>query len=490
MGAPTAVYEANRSRQLSINASTALVASVAVGFVGALGMVLTGTRIGSVPDPGHSLWWISIPSGGSPLASIGFYLSLALLIGGWLGVGREAFAGGLSPRWAWIILGAWGIPFFLGPPLFSQDIFSYIGQGVIAHHGLNPYAVGPSVLGPGPLLSSIASVWRHTSSPYGPLFVLSTKWVVSLAGGSLIVEVLAFRALELIGVALMMVSLPRLARHLGTDPGVALWLGVLSPLALFSFVASGHNDALMVGLLVAGVTLAVEGRLLPGLVLCTLAATVKLPAAAAVVFLLVDRLAVVEAARRWRMAVEAVVATSVVFIGVTLACGHGWAWLGPKALRVPTELRVLSTPSVSLGTLVAHLLHLVGVPVSTSAAVTATQYVCGLAALGATVWLLVTVRRHEVVRSLGLALVLIVIGSPTVWPWYLMWGLALLAATTAQRSRVLAAVAALAMLVVGPSGHPLLGGSWYVVVSAASVGGVVWLLRGQHWRTVVSGHAA
>ena len=50
-----------------------------------------------------------------------------------------------------------------------------------------------------------------------------------------------------------MVFLPRLARHLGTDPGVALWLGALSPLALFSFVASGHNDALMVGLLVAGV---------------------------------------------------------------------------------------------------------------------------------------------------------------------------------------------------------------------------------------------
>ena len=69
---------------------------------------------------------------------------------------------------------------------------------------------------------------------------------------------------------------------------MALWLGALSPLALFSFVSSGHNDALMVGLLVAGVTLAVEGRLLAGLVLCALAATVKLPAAAAVVFLAVD----------------------------------------------------------------------------------------------------------------------------------------------------------------------------------------------------------
>ncbi len=110
-----------------------------------------------------------------------------------------------------------------------------------------------------------------------------------------------------------------------------------------------------------------------------------------------------------------------------------------------------------------------------------------MATVAAVVWLLVTVRRHEVVRSLGLALLLIVVGSPTVWPWYLMWGVVLLAATTAQRSKVLAAVAGLAMLVVGPSGHPLLLGNWYLVVSLATVAGVAWLIRGGHWRSVVDG---
>ena len=68
-----------------------------------------------------------------------------------------------------------------------------------------------------------------------------------------------------------------------------------------------------------------------------------------------------------------------------------------------------------------------------------------------------------------------------------MPGVVLLAATTAQRSKVLAAVAGLAMLVVGPSGHPLLLGHWYLAVSLASVAGVVWLVRGGHWRAVV-GH--
>jgi len=128
--------------------------------------------------------------------------------------------------------------------------------------------------------------------------------------------------------------------------------------------------------------------------------------------------------------------------------------------------------------------------VARSAVVTVTQDLVAVVAVAAVAWLLFTVRRHEVVRSLGLALLLIVLGSPTVWPWYLMWGVVLLAATGAQRSRVLAAVAAVAMLVVGPSGHPLLLGQWYLAVSLGTVAGVAWLIRGGHWRWVVEGHGA
>ena len=489
MGAPTAVHEAQSIRPGGPVEARSLAPWVAVGCAGAMGMVLTGTRIGAVPDPHRALWWLTIPSGGAPLASVFFYVSVGLLVVAWLGVGRRALAGGLTTAQAWIILAVWGLPLLLGPPLFSRDLYSYVGQGLLAHHGLNPYAVAPSALGHIPLLSAIATVWRDTTSPYGPLFVVSTKVVASVAGGSLVVQVVAFRALELIGVVLVMVSLPRLARHLGTDPGVALWLGALSPLALFSFVASGHNDSLMVGLLVAGVTLAVTGRLLPGLLLCALAATIKLPAAAAVAFLAVDGLGPVGGPKRWKVLGEAGAVLAGVFVAVTLVCGYGWAWVGPTALRIPTELRVLSTPSVSLGSAAYSLLHPLGLPVTRSAVVTVAQDVVAVAAVAAVVWLLFTVGRHEVVRSLGLALVLIVVGSPTVWPWYLMWGLVLLAATTAQRSRVLAAVAALAMLVVGPSGHPLLLGHWDVMVSLASLGALAWLIRGQHWRAVVTGHA-
>jgi hypothetical protein len=459
--------------------------------VGSIGMVLAGTRIGSVPVPGagHPAWWFSIPAGGKSLVSVAFYVSLAVVIGAWAGIGRQAFAGRLTIRWAWLILLLWSLPLFLGPPLFSRDIYSYIAQGFIAHRGLDPYSVGPSVLGPGPLLSSVAEVWRTTSSPYGPLFVVVTRPLAVVSGSSVIAEVLVFRTLELIGVVLTMVFLPRLARHLGTSPGIALWLGALSPLALFSFVSSGHNDALMVGLLVAGVTLAVEGRMVPGLMLCALAATVKLPAAAAVVFLAADQVHAGRGTTRWREVVPPVLAAVAVFVGVSVASGYGFAWLGPGALHVPTELRVASTPAVSLGRLAFHVLHAVGLPVVEEVTVTVTQVVCGLVAGLALLWLVATVHRHEVVRSLGLAFMLIVVGSPTVWPWYLMWGLALLAATTAQRSRVLAVTAGLAMVVVGAGGTPELNGSWYVAVAAAVLAAVYWLARDRHWRTVVVGHA-
>ena len=476
---PTAVHGSRTA-----TAPVPTVPWMAAGTAGAVGLALVGTRVGAVTRPAGVQWWFHLPGGVSTPAKLAFYLSVALLVVGWAGVGRAGKAGALSVPRAWVVLALWGIPLLLGPPIFSRDIYSYIGQGLLAHRGLDPYSVAPTALGSGPVLASIAEVWRHTASPYGPLFVSATQLAAAVSGTVLVVQVLAFRLLEVVGLVLAMVSLPPLARRLGADPGMALWLGVLSPLALFSFVASGHNDALMVGLMLAGVAVALEGRLAVGLALCALAATVKLPAAAAVVFIGVDRFrSATDPADRWRVVRDAVVVPALVVVGVTVAAGWGWSWLGPAALRVPTELRVLTTPSVALGTFLHAVLHGLGVPVALHGTVSAVQWACTLAAVAGALWLLANTGRVGVVRALGLALGLVAVLSPTLWPWYLMWGLALLAATPAQRSGALAAVAGLAMLVVGPGGAPMLGGASYFVTAPLLLAAPAWLLWERHRRT-------
>jgi alpha-1,6-mannosyltransferase len=465
---------------------------IAVGAVGSNGMVIFGTTLGAIPEPRGDHWWYSVPVQAGLAPHLGFYASLALLLAGWAGIGSLAYRGRMTVPLAWLVLVVWGLPFFLGPPLFSRDLYSYIAQGQLACHGLNPYVVPPSALGRGDLLSSVASVWRGTASPYGPLFVSVGRVGASVSGASLVTGILVFRAIELFGVALLMVSIPSLARRLGNDAGIALWLAVLSPLALFSFVSSGHNDALMMGLMLAGITLGMRGRLRWGIALCALAATIKLPAAAGVVFLVADRYTRVEAARRWRVVVEAAAITVLVVGGVTFGAGLGWTWLSPAALRVPTQLRVLITPLVSVGTFVHGVLHALGLPVTLGATISAVQAVGVVTAIAGILWMVFHVRDRDAVRLCGLALVLFVVLSPTLWPWYLTWGVAVLAATSAQRSRALAAVAGLAMLLVGAGGTPMLNGGTYWVAGPLVLVAFAWFAAGGHARDSLNepAHAA
>jgi len=455
-------------------------------------MVVSASGIGAIPRPRDNQWWFTVQTGTGIGSHLEFYASVGLLLAGWVGVGYHAYRGNLSVRMAWLILALWGLPFVLGEPLFSRDLYSYIAQGQLARNGLNPYVDAPSALGPGNVLWSVAKVWRNTASPYGPLFVSLSHVAVAVAGASMVVQILVFRSLELIGVVLMMVSLPVLARRLGNDPGIALWLAVLSPLALISFITSGHNDALMIGLMLAGVTLGTGGRLRWGIALCALGATVKLPAAAGIIFLVVDACTRLDGIRRVRMVAESAVITVLVIVGVTFGSGFGWTWLSPTALKVPTQLHVLITPLVSIGSAVHGILEGAGIAVSKSATISVVQTLGGLLAIGVIVWMVFHIRGQGAVRPLGVALLLFVLLSPTVWPWYLLWGLAALAATSAQRSRALAVLAALGMLVVGAGGTPMLNGGDYWVISLALLGGLIWFIAGGYLRTSIKGpvHAA
>lgn len=111
--------------------------------------------------------------------------------------------------------------------------------------------------------------------PYGPLFLLIAQTVWFATGGSPELGILAFRALAVLGVVLMVIYIPRLAAAFGARPAWAVWLCVLNPLSLIVFLPAAHNDPLMIGLMLAGAWYSLKRRRLAAVLLVTAAVAVK-----------------------------------------------------------------------------------------------------------------------------------------------------------------------------------------------------------------------
>ena len=71
-----------------------------------------------------------------------------------------------------------------------------------------------------------------------------------------LITVVLLRLQSVAGIALIAYCIPKFARSFGRDPGPAFVLAVLNPLTLLALVGGAHNDAIMVGLLLAGITAA------------------------------------------------------------------------------------------------------------------------------------------------------------------------------------------------------------------------------------------
>jgi len=432
-----------------------LCAWAGLGLAGSVLVALAGPQLAGGPVK----WWFD-PSLGAAV----FYGGIVALGVAWLALGRLA----PTTRAVWTIAAAWCLPLLLTAPLFSQDAYSYLAQGTLVHLGLDPYRDAPAVLaqhGQGHVLDAVSPFWRHTTAPYGPLFL----WIVSwFTGSSLVLGVLLIRAIELIGLVLLAVFVPRLARGLGADPARAAWLVLLSPLMLLELVAAAHNDLLMIGLVVAGISLAIERRLLLGIALCALAATIKLPAAVAIPFMLVafytDR----------RTLVRAVLVAAGVVAAVSVVSGLGFGWLSTSVFSTPEKVRLAITPATALGWSVAQV-----VPVGARGLESALGVVAFALALALGAALLWRTRRDTMVRYLGIALLVAAVAGPAAWPWYLTWGLVLLAACPGiQDSRSLVLVLAISPLVVKTDGilaFPLHTAPVFVVLYLGAAG--LWLSR-------------
>ncbi|MCS5715800.1 polyprenol phosphomannose-dependent alpha 1,6 mannosyltransferase MptB [Herbiconiux sp. CPCC 205716] len=325
---------------------------------------------------------------------------------------------------------AWAAPLLFSLPLFSRDMFAYIGQGRLMAAGLNPYTSGMAAL-PGWYGIGVDPLWADTSTPYGPVFVWLERVVVQSTDAlPTEVAVFAFRLLAAAGLAMLAYYAWRIARLRGLNEAGVLWIVAASPLVVMNFVAAGHNDSIMLAFIVGGVYYALRDRPLLGTVFVTIAIGVK---PIALIALPIIGLIWAGAAAGWGAIVRRWAAVAGIALGglalVGWSLGIGMGWLG--ALATPVSISSWYAPANILGIGVGGLFEGVGLDGEVA------QTVVKLALLGAgctlAAYLVIARRRLEPLTLLLGCFAAIVLSSPVVHPWYGLWLLTLLALKGAER---------------------------------------------------------
>ncbi len=199
------------------------------------------------------------------------------------------------------------VVFLVGPPLYSADVFGYLGYGRVGMApGLSPYVDGIGAVQGDPIEPYVR--WNQGVSPYGPLFTLLTYAVVPLgiAGGFWAFKLLC--AAASLGVVAIVW---RLAAARGHDPVAAAVFVGLNPALLAFEVAGAHNDTLIALVVMGGVAAALRGRSATAAGAVTAAAAAKASAGVMLPFVLL-------AAERRRAALAGAALAAVLSAAVAL----------------------------------------------------------------------------------------------------------------------------------------------------------------------------
>ncbi|MEV8394261.1 MULTISPECIES: polyprenol phosphomannose-dependent alpha 1,6 mannosyltransferase MptB [unclassified Streptomyces] len=466
-----------------------------LGAVGSVAAAAGGWVAGTLPARDPWGLWVSHGSAVTVAGAVLAYVGLTLLVVAWWRYGRT----GASTRHTLVTLVWWATPLALTPPLYSADVYSYIAQGAMVLEGHDVYSAGPSVLDPtglgGDAAASVGGNWTEAPAPYGPFFLILARGVTWATGGTIVPAVLGMRLIAVAALVLIVWALRRLARERGTSESGALWLGALNPLLLMHVVGGMHNDGLMIGLMLAGVVLAMRGGWIAGGALVGLAMMVKSPAGMALLFIgvFVGRAATGPLVRRVAKGLAPGLVAVAVALVASLLGGTGFGWLRTQSVAGTIHTALSATSDLGLG--LGELLHLlVGTdPDPVKAAVRNLGLGVALVLIARLAWRTVRGRPDQAggpvparssdfartsgpdpaarpapplhpAHALGLALLALVALSPMVQPWYLLWGMTVIAATApyGRTGTVLTVLSAALVYETHPSGAT----PWYGFVLA------------------------
>ena len=292
-----------------------------------------------------------------------------------------------------------------GPLLLSTDAYTYWEYGRLADaHHANPYRTAPNRFPDDPAYLRMGSSWRSDTTIYGPGFTALSRADAAVAGTSSRTAVRFYRvlgALSILAAAILAAAIASPRRALA-----AAFVG-WNPLLALHFAGGGHNDALMMAL-VLGALLLVERRR-PGLAAPAWMAAISVKWIA-VAFLPLVLLRERNAGRRLGLAA---LATSAAVFAALATLLYGLSWTD-AAGRLSSQAR--KTGSLGL----AKWLGDVGL------AHRPTVLLLGLAQLALYAWLLRSAARGRV--RLGIAGTGIAALQGWLNPWYACWGVTLSAA--------------------------------------------------------------
>lgn len=459
-----------------------------VGCLGAVLMLVGGLGAGStrVNDPlleSLHLSWLRFGHG-LVVSSVLLWGGLALMLVAWLSLGRKLIEGKRPTEYTMVATtGFWLIPLLASVPLFSRDTYSYLAQGALLRDGFDPYIVAP-IENPNGLLDNVSSIWMTTTAPYGPAFILVAKFVTLVSGDHVVAGTMLLRLCMLPGLVLLIWAAPRVARHVGADGSVALWICVLNPLVIVHLMGGVHNETLMVGLMMAGIALTFSGRHVGGAALIAVAVAVKATAVLALPFMVWVwmRHLPEKPLRAFIIASLSAAATFIaVFAVLSGLAGVGMGWL----LALAGSVKIINWLTVP--TAVANLTNVIGgtvTPVNFYAVLEVTRF-AGIAIITVSLPLLWWRFRHddrEALTGIAWAMLVVVLFVPAALPWYYTWPLAVVS-SLAQSRAAIAAIAGFStwiMVIFKPDGsHGMYSWVHVLLATGCALGAWWWLRRGE-----------
>jgi hypothetical protein len=330
---------------------------------------------------------------------LGLYLAMSLP---WLAASRiavrESSSRGSDTSLVFGVAAILRAIFLFTEPVLSDDVFRYVWDGRVQHAGINPYRYAPDDPNLSPLRDELPGIYGGINNKDIPTLYPPLMQILFYAATSISSSLLWMKAFfTLFDLALILV-LMRLLAALGLHPLRAV-VYAWSPLPVVEIAASGHNDIAGVFFLVAALWAFERGRALESIALATASGLAKLGG-----FVLLPFFARFVSLRTlWALPA----ATALVALPYASAGGLAFRGLSEYAHRWRGNDSLFHLIFLLTGSL-------------TNAKVLAAAILAALA-----LWLLW--RKTPPVRAFFLTLGAILLLTPTVHPWYLLWVAPLLA---------------------------------------------------------------